>query len=195
MSLVDVLRYTFVVLEVVACCCGAWLRFIVLTFSSFLLSVSHRFSWWLWLCHLSSSVRVHFLVLSTADTDYWRRPRRGFLLLYQATFCKTCDSSSQSLAWSWLSITRPRTCRRMSPIIDLMYYFLGFRRSARLRKLTREGLTGYVDGNTISVGAKRLRLRGSRCPGQGSLMKEIYVVRGTSMSQGTVHFFPVQYEV
>ena len=51
-SQVYFLMFSFVVLEVVACCCGTWLPFMVLTFSSFLLSVSHRFSWWLWLCQL-----------------------------------------------------------------------------------------------------------------------------------------------
>ena len=126
----DFLMYTFV-LEVVACCCGTRLLFMVLTFSSFLLSVSHRFSWWLWLCPLWSSVCVHFLVLSTADTDYWRRPRRGFPFLYQATSCKTCDLWSWSLAWPKLSITRPRTCRWMSPINELLYHYFGFRRSAQ----------------------------------------------------------------
>ena len=196
----DFLRYTFVVLEVVACCCGTWLRFMVLTFSSFLLSVSHRFS------HGCGCVRCglrcacislfcHLLTRSAVVPCYWRRPRRRFspsvpgnvlqdMRLVELESCLALAVYSSPAYMSQDESTR----KFVRHITELLYYYFGFstQRTIRPRYLTE---TPFLFVPDVSDCARKC------CSSQGSLVKEIYVVRGTSTSLGTVHFFPVQHEV
>ena len=164
----DFLRYTF---EIVACCCGTWLRFLVslVGLSLFLLVAvvvsTVVFGARALPCRVDTESRTSLLLVEVA-----RHATRAEVL-FGLALCYSFAHTSQDEA----------TRKFVRHIVEFYFLALSAQRTIRLRKPTWRGPTCSSQKHH-SCWRQTPPTPRKCCSSQGSLVKEIYVVRSTGMA-------------